>query len=165
MSAIDELLDRNRGLSDPSRAHPGGARPSGRVAIVTCMDARIDPLAALGLETGEAHVLRNAGGAITDDVIRSLAISQRLLGTTEVMVIRHTGCGMQGLDEDRFRAELAAAAGTAPAWPIESFADLEDGVRESIVRVRECPLLEHREEVRGFVYELATGRLREVIAE
>jgi len=165
MSAIDELIANNRARASTRPGEPAPAPPSRAVAIVTCMDARIDPIAALGLQPGEAHVLRNAGGAVTDDVIRSLAISQRLLGTREVMVIGHTRCGMQGLDEGGLRAELAEAAGAEPEWSIESFADLDSGVRESVARVRSSPFLLHRGRVRGFVYELETGRLREVSAE
>jgi carbonic anhydrase len=165
MSAIDELIVNNRARASIRSGEPAPAPPSKAVAIITCMDARIDPVAALGLQPGEAHVLRNAGGAVTDDVIRSLAISQRLLGTREVMIIRHTGCGMQALDEGRLRAELTEAAGSEPGWAIESFTDLDSGVRESVARVRSSPFLEHRDRVRGFVYELETGRLREVSAE
>ena len=161
MSVIDELIANNRARGHPPSGH-ADACPSRRVAIVTCMDARIDPAAALGLEPGEAHVLRNAGTAVTDDVIRSLAISQRLLGTREVMVIKHTRCGMQDLDEDRLRAELAESAGTEPTWAIESFDDLDDAVRKAVARVRDSPFLAHRDRVRGFVYDVQTGRLREV---
>jgi carbonic anhydrase len=167
MEAIDELFANNRaraGADPPTgTGDPGAARPSKRIAVVTCMDARIDPAAVLGLEPGEAHVLRNAGAAVTDDVIRSLAISQRLLGTEEVMVIGHTLCGMKCLDEGKLTAELTAAAGgVAPTWAIESFADLDAGVRESVARVRNSPFLEYRDRVRGFVYEVESGRLREV---
>ncbi len=166
MDAIDELFANNRaraGANAPTgTGDPSEAKPSRRIAVVTCMDARIDPAAVLGLEPGEAHVLRNAGAVVTDDVIRSLAISQRLLGTREVMVIGHTLCGMQGLDEHELTAELAAKAGVTPAWAIESFADLDDGVRGSVERVRESPFLEHRDRVRGFVYDVQTGGLREV---
>jgi carbonic anhydrase len=140
------------------------ARPSRQLAIVTCMDCRIDVPAALGLEAGEAHVMRNAGGVVTDDVIRSLAISQRKLGTREVMLVHHTDCGMQTLSEDSFRAELQEATGTAPPFAIESFTDLDADVRQSILRVRRSPFLLHRDSVRGFVYEVESGQLREVDA-
>ncbi len=129
------------------------------------MDSRLDVFAALGLRDGEAHILRNAGGVITDDVIRSLAVSQRKLGTREVMLIHHTDCGMQKLTDDGFRAELQEAAGVAPAFAIESFADLDTDVRQSILRVRRSQFLAHRDAVRGFVYDVDTHRLREVVAE
>ena len=126
------------------------------------MDSRLNVFAALGLRDGEAHVLRNAGGVVTDDVIRSLAISQRLLGTREIMLIHHTDCGMQKLTDDGFRAELQAATGVAPAFAIESFTDAEANVRQSILRIERCPFLLHRDAVRGFVYDVDTHRLREV---
>ena len=122
------------------------------------MDSRLDVFAALGLGDGEAHVLRNAGGVITDDVIRSLAVSQRRLGTREVMLIHHTDCGMQSLTDDGFRAELQDATGVAPAFAIESFADVDADVRQSILRVRRSPFLSHRDRVRGFVYDVDTHR-------
>jgi carbonic anhydrase len=128
------------------------------------MDCRVDPLAALGLAPGDAHVLRNAGGVVTDDVIRSLAISQRKLGTTSVKLMHHTDCGMLTLTDDSFRAELRSETGMAPPFAIESFLDIEDDVRESILRVRSSPFLLHRDDVRGFVYDVEDGRLREVDA-
>ncbi len=129
------------------------------------MDCRVNVLAALGLRDGEAHVLRNAGGVITDDVIRSLAISQRRLGTREVMLIHHTRCGMQTITDDGFRAELQQATGVAPAFAIESFVDLEADVRQSILRVRRSPFLEHSDLVRGFIYDVDTHQLREIRSE
>ena len=126
------------------------------------MDSRLNVFAALGLGDGEAHVLRNAGGVITDDMIRSLAVSQRRLGTRDVMLIHHTDCGMMRLTDDGFRAELQAASGVAPAFAIESFTDLEANVRQSILRVRRSPFLLHRDAVRGFVYDVDTRLLREV---
>ena len=126
------------------------------------MDSRLDVFAALGLRFGDAHVLRNAGGAVTDDVIRSLAVSQRRLGTRDVMLIQHTDCGMSALTDDGFRAELQAATGVAPSFAIESFTDLDMSVRQSILRVRRSPFLEHRDVVRGFVYDVDTHLLREV---
>ena len=128
------------------------------------MDCRIDPLAVLGLSPGDAHVLRNAGGVVTDDVVRSLAISQRRLGTTAVRLIHHTDCGMLTLTDDSFRAELQRETGMAPPFAIESFADVEDDVRQSIQRVRSSPFLVHRDDVRGFVYDVEGGALREVTA-
>ena len=129
------------------------------------MDSRLDIFAALGLKEGEAHVLRNAGGAVTDDVVRSLAVSQRRLGTTEIMLIHHTDCGMQKVTDDGFRAELRDSVGMAPAFAIESFTDVDTDVRQSIMRVRRSLFLVHREHVRGFVYDSDTGHLREVHAE
>jgi carbonic anhydrase len=165
MDTIDALLESNRAFA---AAPPGwhlDVEPSRRLAIVTCMDSRLDVFAALGLGEGEAHVLRNAGGVITDDVIRSLAISQRRLGTREVMLIHHTDCGMQKLTDDGFREELRETTGVAPAFAIESFTDAEADVRQSILRVRRSPFLPHREVVRGFVYDVDTHRLREVRTE
>jgi carbonic anhydrase len=162
VTIIDDLIAANRDRA--GELAPGGddARPRRRVAIVTCMDARLDVLAALGLDLGDAHVLRNAGGAVTDDVIRSLALSQRKLGTEAVMVVHHTGCGVQGLSDDAFREELRADTGMAPAFAIEGFADAEADVRQSVERVRRSPFLPHRDDVRGFVYDVATHRISEV---
>jgi carbonic anhydrase len=157
-----ELLTNNRDFAASLPARHLDVRPSRRLAIVTCMDSRLDVFAALGLGVGEAHVLRNAGGVITDDVIRSLAISQRRLGTREVMLIHHTDCGMQSLTDDGFRAELQLATGVAPAFAIESFTDLDANVRQSILRVRRSEFLLHRDMVRGFVYDTDTHQLREV---
>jgi carbonic anhydrase len=166
VDAIEDLLANNRTFADslPARRHLD-VRPSRRLAVVTCMDSRLDVFAALDLRDGEAHILRNAGGVITDDVIRSLAISQRRLGTREVMLIHHTDCGMQTLTDDGFRAELLQATGIAPAFAIESFSDLDADVRQSILRVRRSPFLAHRAQVRGFVYDVDTHRLREVHVE
>jgi carbonic anhydrase len=165
MSAIDELFANNDDFAGSLEERHLDVRPSRRLAIVTCMDSRLDVFAALGLGDGEAHILRNAGGVITDDVIRSLAISQRKLGTREVMLIHHTDCGMQKLTDDGFRAELQRAAGVAPAFAIESFADVEADARQSLLRVRRSPFLAHRDAVRGFVYDVDTHRLGEVLAE
>ena len=128
------------------------------------MDSRLDVFAVLGLRDGEAHILRNAGGVITDDVIRSLSISQRLLGTEEILLIHHTDCGMQKLTDDGFRAELQDATGMAPPFAIESFTDVDANVAQSILRLRNSPFLLHRERVRGFVYDVDSGLLREVEA-
>jgi carbonic anhydrase len=163
-NTIDELLDNNRAHADALVPLHLDVEPQRRLAIVTCMDSRLDVFAALGLADGEAHVLRNAGGVITDDVIRSLAISQRRLGTREVMLIHHTDCGMQKVTDDGFRAELQEATGTAPAFAIESFTDVDSDVRQSILRVRRSEFIPHRERVRGFVYDVDTHRLREVTA-
>ena len=165
MSVVDELLENNRVYADGLVEQHLDLRPARALAIVTCMDSRLNVFAALGLRDGDAHVLRNAGGVITDDAIRSLAISQRLLGTREIMLIHHTDCGMQKLTDDGFRAELQEATGVAPAFAIESFADLDADVRQSILRGRRSPFLLHTDRVRGFVYDVDTHRLREVSAE
>jgi carbonic anhydrase len=165
METIDELLANNQAFASSLPADHLDVHPSRHLAVVTCMDSRLDVFAALGLGDGEAHVLRNAGGVITDDVIRSLAVSQRRLGTREVMLIHHTDCGMQTLSDDGFRAELQEATGVAPAWAIESFSDVDADVRQSILRVRRSPFLPHRDRVRGFVYDVDTHRLREVHVE
>jgi carbonic anhydrase len=165
VTIIDALLANNREHADQLEPVHLPVEPSAGLAIVTCMDSRLDVFAALGLTNGEAHVLRNAGGVITDDVIRSLAISQRRLGTREVILIHHTDCGVQKLTDDGFRAELQAATGTAPAFAIESFTDLDDAVRQSIRRVRRSDFLLFRENVRGFVYDVDTHRLREITAD
>ncbi len=162
MDVIDELVANNEAFAASLPARHLDVRPSRRLAIVTCMDSRLDVFAALGLGDGEAHVLRNAGGVITDDVIRSLSVSQRRLGTREVMLIHHSNCGMQSLTDDGFRAELQEATGVAPAFAIESFTDLDADVRQSILRVRRSAFLLHRDLVRGFVYDVDTHRLREV---
>jgi len=162
VDVIDELVANNRAFAATLPDQHLDVRPSRRLAIVTCMDSRLDVFAALGLRDGEAHVLRNAGGVITDDVIRSLAVSQRRLGTREVMLVHHTDCGMQTLTDDGFRAELQEATGVAPAFAIESFSELDADVRQSILRVRRSSFLLHRDLVRGFVYDVDTHRLREI---
>jgi carbonic anhydrase len=165
MDVIDELMANNRGFA-ASLAHVHlDVYPRRQLAIVTCMDSRLDVFAALGLNVGEAHVLRNAGGVITDDVIRSLAVSQRRLGTRGVMLIHHTDCGMLKLTDDGFRAELQDATGVAPAFAIESFSDVEADVQQSILRVRRSAFLLHRDLVRGFVYDVDTHQLHEVHVE
>jgi carbonic anhydrase len=162
MDGIDELIANNEAFAASLPDVHLDVRPTRRLAIVTCMDSRLDVFAALGLKDGEAHILRNAGGVITDDVIRSLAVSQRRLGTREVLLIHHTDCGMQTLTDDGFRAELQEATGVAPSFAIESFADVDADVRQSILRVRRSDFLPHREIVRGFVYDVDTHALREI---
>jgi carbonic anhydrase len=159
---IDDLVANNERFASSLPAQHLDVRPRRRLAIVTCMDSRLNVFAALGLRDGEAHVLRNAGGVITDDVIRSLAVSQRRLGTRAVMLIHHTDCGMQSLTDDGFRAELQAATGVAPAFAIESFNDLDADVRQSILRVRRSSFVPYRDVVRGFVYDVDQHRLREI---
>jgi carbonic anhydrase len=165
VDVIDTLLTNNRAFADSFEQPPAlDIRPSLRLAIVTCMDSRLNVFEALGLRDGEAHVLRNAGGVISDDVIRSLAVSQRRLETREVMLIHHTDCGMQKLTDDGFRAELQEATGVAPSFAIESFTDLDADVGQSILRVRRSAFVPHRDAVRGFVYDVRSHRLREVVA-
>ncbi|HEY6145188.1 MAG TPA: carbonic anhydrase, partial [Solirubrobacterales bacterium] len=154
MDTIDSLLENNEGFAAGLAEQHLDVEPQRRLAIVTCMDSRLDVFAALGLGNGEAHVLRNAGGVITDDVIRSLAISQRRLGTREVMLIHHTDCGLEKVTDDGFRAELEEATGVAPSFAIESFDDVEGNVRQSVRRVRRSTFVPHREIVRGFVYDV-----------
>ncbi len=163
MSAIDEVLARNHAFSE-GFAHADLQRaPARRIAIVACMDARLDPKDALGLAPGDAHIIRNAGGVVTDDAIRSLVISQRRLGTREIMLIHHTDCGMLNLDEASLAEELAQDAGIEPDFAFHGFANLEGSVRDSMKKLADCPFLPHREAIRGFVYEVESGRLREVI--
>jgi carbonic anhydrase len=162
VDTIDQLFANNQAFADGLPEQHLDVKPSKQLAIVTCMDSRLDVFAALGLGDGQAHVLRNAGGVITDDVIRSLAISQRKLGTRDVMLIHHTDCGMQKITDDGFRAELQDSTGVAPAFAIESFVDVEADVRQSILRVRRSEFVPHRENVRGFVYDVDTHRLHEV---
>jgi carbonic anhydrase len=162
MDTIDQLLENNRNFAVGLAERHLDVEPQSHLAIVTCMDSRLDVFAALGLGQGEAHVLRNAGGIITDDVIRSLALSQRRLGTRQVMLIHHTNCGMQTITDDGFRLELQETTGIAPSFAIESFTDVDEDVRQSIRRVRSSPFLPHRDVVRGFVYDVDTHRLREI---
>jgi carbonic anhydrase len=161
-TATDTLLGHAEIHADVFAARGMSAEPARRIAVVTCMDARIDVFALLGLAQGDAHVLRNAGGVVTDDVIRSLAISQRELGTKEVVLIHHTGCGLLALDDRGFRDGVEAETGVRPPWATEAFDDLDEDVRRSMARVRESPFLPRRDRVRGFVYDVETGRLREV---
>lgn len=165
MEGIEELLARNERFAYSMADQHLEAAPSLRVAVVACMDARLDVFNALGLGEGEAHVIRNAGGVISDDVLRSLAISQRKLGTREVMLLHHTRCGMEGLDEAAFEAELEADVGSSPPFAIQAFDDVEADLRDSILRLRGSALLPHRDAVRGFVYDVDSHRLREVTAD
>ena len=162
MSATDQLLENNRSYAasfDPGEVPLAPARG---VAVVACMDARLHVNSILGLEVGDAHVIRNAGGAVTDDAIRSLLISQRLLGTREVVLIHHTDCGMLTFTDDGVKAQVQADTGIRPAFALEAFADLDEDVRQSIARIKTSPLIPHRDSVRGFVYDVQTGALREV---
>lgn len=161
MSAADELIDHNVRYADKYDG-PRPVIPSRHLTVVTCMDSRMDVHAMLGLDLGEAHVIRNAGGVVTDDVIRSLTISQRRLHTESVIVIHHTDCGLLNLDEDEFLAELVADAGSAPSWRPLTFADVDDDVAASVAALRASPYLRGTHDIRGFVFDVATGRLREV---
>jgi carbonic anhydrase len=163
MSAIDHLVQANR---DYVATFPGPrpVRPKLRLTVIACMDSRLDLFGALGLQIGDAHLIRNAGGIVTDDVLRSLAISQRKLGTQAVMLIHHSNCGMEGLDDAAFRAEIADETGSDPAWDVPGFSDVYADTRASIQRVRDCPWIPHREEVRGFVFDVATAKIDEVTA-
>ncbi len=138
--------------------------PARKIAIVACMDARLNPYGLLGLEEGDAHVIRNAGGVITDDEVRSLAISQRLLGTEEIVLIHHTDCGMLTFTDDQFKASIQAETGIKPEWAAESFDDVDEDVRQSLARIHASPFIPLKENVRGFVYEVETGLLREVVS-
>ena len=161
-SAIDELV-ANAVTHEADFEGPRAVIPAKHVAIVTCMDSRLDNFRIFGLDSGEAHILRNAGGLVTEDVLRSLVLSQRLLKTREVILMHHTNCGLDGVDEAALRAEIAAETGQAPPYAFGAFSDIDEAVRSAIARVRTHPFLPHREHVRGFVYEVETGHLREVI--
>ncbi len=162
MSTIDELVENAKTYAEDFDKTHLPLPPARRIAIVACMDARLNVYGLLGLHEGEAHVIRNAGGVITDDEIRSLAISQRLLGTEEVILIHHTDCGMLTFDDDEFRREVQEQTGIKPEWAAETFKDLEDDVRQSIRRIQASPFIPKKDRVRGFVYEVESGRLREV---
>ena len=162
MSTTDELLKNNEKYANSFDKGELPMPPAKQIAIVTCMDARLSPYVMLGLSEGDAHVIRNAGGVITDDEIRSLMISQRLLGTREVMLIHHTDCGMLTFSDEELREQIQQEVGIKPHFPLETFADLEEDVRQSIKRIEASPFIPHKDSVRGFIYEVETGRLREV---
>ncbi len=162
MSTTDELLRNNEAYVQGFDLGRLPIPPAKKLAVVTCMDARVRPHVMLGLHEGDAHVIRNAGGVVTDDEIRSLAISQRLLGTEEIMLIHHTDCGMLTFTDDDFRRQIQEETGIKPPWPAEAFADLEEDVRQSVARIVTNPFIPRKDSVRGFVYEVETGRLREV---
>jgi len=163
MTVIDELLQNATSYAETFDKADLALPPARRIAIVACMDARLNPHALLGLEEGDAHVIRNAGGVITDDEIRSLAISQRLLGTEEIMLIHHTDCGMLTFTDDELRRQIQDETGVKPAWAAEAFDDLEEDVRQSIARIESSPFIPRKDKIRGFVYEVETGRVREVV--
>ncbi|MEU9606842.1 carbonic anhydrase [Streptomyces sp. NPDC048057] len=161
MSVIDESLVNNEAYA----ASFGGQLalpPARRLAVVACMDARLDIFSMLGLREGDAHVIRNAGGEVTEDAIRSLSISQRLLGTRRIMLIHHTDCGMQTFRDDEFKAEIHGETGIRPPWAPEAFTDLDEDVRQSIRRIEVDPFVPHKNSIRGFVFDVETGLLREV---
>ena len=161
MSVADELFANNARYAERYEG-PLPTPPSRKLAVVTCMDSRMDVHALLGLALGEAHVLRNAGGIVTEDVVRSLVVSQRLLGTEEIVVIHHTKCGLLDLDEAQFTAALEGDAGSRPMWRPGSFHDVDADVRSCVAQLRNTPYLSHTDRVRGFVFEVETGRLRPV---
>ena len=162
MSATDELLANNARYAE-SFSGPLPLPPAKHVAVVACMDARLNVYGILGLAEGEAHVIRNAGGVITDDEIRSLAISQRLLGTEEIILIHHTDCGMLTFTDDEFKRSIQDDVGVKPPWSAEAFPDLDEDVRQSVARIKNSPFVPNKDSVRGFVFDVATGKLNEVV--
>lgn len=161
MSATNQYLENNKKYAANFQG-PLPLPPSKQLAVVACMDARLNVYGALGLKEGEAHVIRNAGGVVTDDEIRSLAISQRLLGTKEIILIHHTDCGMLTFTDDEFKKTLQDETGIKPTWSAESFKNLDEDVRQSVSRIRQSPFILHKDSVRGFVFDVATGLLNEV---
>ncbi|MCE0766359.1 carbonic anhydrase [Pseudonocardia kujensis] len=161
MSVTDELLANNARYAE-TFSGPLPLPPARKVAVVACMDARLDVYRILGLQEGEAHVIRNAGGVVTDDEIRSLAISQRLLGTEEIILIHHTDCGMLTFTDDDFKRSIQEDTGIKPVWAAEAFPDLDDDVRQSVARIKANPFVPRKDSVRGFVFDVATGKLNEV---
>jgi carbonic anhydrase len=162
MTVTDELLQNNEAYAESFDKGDLPLPPAKGLAVVACMDARLNVYGMLGLQEGDAHVIRNAGGVITDDEIRSLAISQRLLGTREIVLIHHTDCGMLTFSDDEVKQQIQEDVGIKPHFPMESFTDLEEDVRQSIARIQASPFILNKDSVRGFVYEVETGRLREV---
>jgi carbonic anhydrase len=161
MSVADEYLKNNAAYAK-TYGQPSSHLPSRHVAIVACMDSRLNVSSLLGMKDGEAHVLRNGGGVVTDDMIRSLALSQRLLGTTEIILIHHTDCGLAKTTEDEFKGAIEAETGIRPPWAVEAFTDAAADVRQSIGRLKASPFIPHKDDVRGFVFDVTTGSLNEV---
>jgi carbonic anhydrase len=161
MSVTDELLENNARYAE-SFTGPLPLPPARQLAVLACMDARLDVYRILGLQEGESHVIRNAGGVVTDDEIRSLAISQRLLGTEEIILIHHTDCGMLTFTDDGFKRGIQDEIGIKPEWAAESFSDLDEDVRQSVARIKASPFVPHKDSIRGFVFDVATGKLNEV---
>ncbi|MDJ0939449.1 MAG: carbonic anhydrase [Woeseiaceae bacterium] len=164
MSATEEFLAANQRYAEAFSSGDKAIPPAKKVAVVACMDARIETGRLLGLEEGDAHVIRNAGGVVTDDVIRSLAISQRLLGTEEIVLIHHTDCGMLTFSDDEVKADIEAETGLRPSFALEAFSNLEDDIRQSIRRIQASPFVPKKDKIRGFVYDVHNGRLEEVDA-
>jgi carbonic anhydrase len=162
MSVTDELIENAKRYADGFDKGDLPMPPGRKIAIVACMDARLNPYGLLGLSEGDAHVIRNAGGVITHDEVRSLAISQRLLGTEEIVLIHHTDCGMLTFTDDEFRRSIQDETGIKPEWAAEAFPDVDEDVRQSLARVNASPFIPNKDSVRGFVYEVETGNLREV---
>lgn len=162
MSAIDKYFDNNAAYAAEFSAGDLPIPPKDEIAVIACMDARLDMGALLGLDKGNAHIIRNAGGVVTDDVIRSLTISQRLLGTREIMLVHHTDCGMLKFTDAELEEAIEKETGTRPPFSMRTFSNLEDNLRQSIARIQASPFVPHKEVIRGFVYEVETGRLREV---
>jgi carbonic anhydrase len=162
MSVTDELVANSEQYAQAFDKGDLPMPPGKGVAVVACMDARLNPYGLLGLEEGDVHVIRNAGGVVTDDAIRSLAISQRLLGTTEIVLIHHTDCGMLTFKDDEFRRQIQDDTGVKPEWAAEAFPDVDEDVRQSLARIQASPFIPKKDAVRGFVYEVESGRLREV---
>jgi carbonic anhydrase len=162
MTVTDELLKNAQAYAEGFSKGDLPLPPAKKVAVLACMDARLNPYGLLGLEEGDAHVIRNAGGVVTDDEIRSLAISQRLLGTEEIILIHHTDCGMLTFSDDEFRRSVQQDTGVKPPWAAEAFADLDEDVRQSIARIEASPFIPRKDSVRGFVYDVRSGSLREV---
>jgi len=162
MSVTDEYLANNERYAETFDTGNLPMPPSKKVAVIACMDARVMPSKLLGIEEGEAHVIRNAGGVVTDDEIRSLAISQRLLGTEEIILVHHTDCGMLTFTDEDFRRSIEEEVGVRPQWSAEAFDDLEEDVRQSIERIKASPFLPRTDGVRGFVFDVQTGKLSEV---
>ena len=165
MSVTDQLLQNAEAYAAGFDKGELPLPPARKLAVVACMDARLNPYGLLGLEEGDAHIIRNAGGVITDDEIRSLAISQRLLGTEEIVLIHHTDCGMLTFTDDEFKRTVQEDVGIKPEWAVETFSDLDEDVRQSIARIQASPFIPRKDSVRGFVYDVHTGGLREVAAD
>ena len=162
MSSTDDLLANARAYAASFDKGEVPLRPARKVAVLACMDSRMDLVGLLGLELGDAHMIRNAGGVVTDDAIRSLAISQRMLGTREIVLLHHTDCGMLTFSDDEFKRSLLDETGIKPAWAVEAFDDLDEDVRQSLARIQASPFIPHKDSVRGFVYDVHTGELREI---
>jgi carbonic anhydrase len=162
MTVTDELLRNNADFASSFSKGDLPMPPGKHLAVVACMDARLNVYALLGLEEGQAHVIRNAGGVVTEDVIRSLAISQRLLGTTEVILVHHTDCGMLTFTDDEVKADIEADTGLRPHFALEAFSDLERDIRQSIARIKASPFVSNKDSVRGFIFDVTTGKLQEV---